>query len=55
MGLKGFMLWVMGQLDSNVQSPTAGLGAAAAGERLCRLALRAVAGQAGNLKKAKSL
>jgi hypothetical protein len=22
MGLKGYMLWVMGQLDSNVQSPT---------------------------------
>jgi hypothetical protein len=24
MGLKGYRLWVMGQLDSNVQSPTAG-------------------------------
>jgi hypothetical protein len=23
MGLKGYRLWVMGQLDSNVQSPTA--------------------------------
>jgi hypothetical protein len=23
MGLKGFRLWVMGQLDSNVQSPAA--------------------------------
>jgi hypothetical protein len=23
MGLKGYMLWVMGQLNSNVQSPTA--------------------------------
>jgi hypothetical protein len=22
MGLKGYRLWVMGQLDSNVQSPT---------------------------------
>jgi hypothetical protein len=22
MGLKGYMLWSMGQLDSNVQSPT---------------------------------
>jgi hypothetical protein len=25
MGLKGCRLWVMGQLDSNVQSPTADL------------------------------
>ena len=25
MGLKGYRLWVMGQLDSNVQSPTAAL------------------------------
>jgi hypothetical protein len=24
MGLKGYRLWVMGQLDSNVQSPTDG-------------------------------
>jgi hypothetical protein len=24
MGLKGYRLWVMGQLDSNVQSPTGG-------------------------------
>jgi hypothetical protein len=24
MGLKGYRLWVMGQLDSNVQSPTVG-------------------------------
>jgi hypothetical protein len=24
MGLKGYRLWAMGQLDSNVQSPTAG-------------------------------
>jgi hypothetical protein len=24
MGLKGYRLWVMGQLDSNVQSPTSG-------------------------------
>jgi hypothetical protein len=24
MGLKGYKLWAMGQLDSNVQSPTAG-------------------------------
>jgi hypothetical protein len=24
MGLKGCRLWVMGQLDSNVQSPTVG-------------------------------
>jgi hypothetical protein len=23
MGVKGYRLWVMGQLDSNVQSPTA--------------------------------
>jgi hypothetical protein len=23
MGLKGYRLWVMGQLDSNMQSPTA--------------------------------
>jgi hypothetical protein len=23
MGLKGYRLWVMGQLDSNLQSPTA--------------------------------
>jgi hypothetical protein len=23
MGLKGYRLWAMGQLDSNVQSPTA--------------------------------
>jgi hypothetical protein len=23
MGLKGYRLWVMGQLDSNAQSPTA--------------------------------
>jgi hypothetical protein len=28
MGLKGYRLWVMGQLDSNVQSPTAGNSAA---------------------------
>jgi hypothetical protein len=27
MGLKGYRLWVMGQLDSNVQSPTAVSGA----------------------------
>jgi hypothetical protein len=26
MGLKGYRLWVMGQLDSNVQSPTEGHG-----------------------------
>jgi hypothetical protein len=26
MGLKGYRLWVMGQLDSNVQSPTARSG-----------------------------
>jgi hypothetical protein len=25
MGLKGYRLWVMGQLDSNVQSPTTGI------------------------------
>jgi hypothetical protein len=25
MGLKGYRLWVMGQLDSNVQRPTAGV------------------------------
>jgi hypothetical protein len=25
MGLKGYRLWVMGRLDSNVQRPTAGL------------------------------
>jgi hypothetical protein len=25
MGLKGYRLWAMGQLDSNVQSPTAAL------------------------------
>jgi hypothetical protein len=25
MGLKGYKLWVMGQLDSNVQSPTTAL------------------------------
>jgi hypothetical protein len=33
MGLKGCRLWAMGQLDSNVQSPTdeAGAGAGAAG------------------------
>jgi hypothetical protein len=30
MGLKGYRLWVMGQLDSNVQSPTAARTAAAA-------------------------
>jgi hypothetical protein len=29
MGLKGYRLWVMGQLDSNVQSPTAVPAAAA--------------------------
>jgi hypothetical protein len=28
MGLKGYRLWVMGQLDSNVQSPTVSIGAA---------------------------
>jgi hypothetical protein len=27
MGLKGYRLWVMGQLDSNVQSPTPGVSA----------------------------
>jgi hypothetical protein len=27
MGLKGYRLWVMGQLDSNVQSPTAAAAA----------------------------
>jgi hypothetical protein len=27
MGLKGCRLWVMGQLYSNVQSPTAGISA----------------------------
>jgi hypothetical protein len=30
MGLKGYRLWVMCQLDSNVQSPTTGRAAAAA-------------------------
>jgi hypothetical protein len=25
MGLKGYSLWVMGQLESNVQSPTVGV------------------------------
>ena len=25
MGLKGYRLWVMGQLDSNVQRPTVGM------------------------------
>ena len=37
MGLKGVRLWVMGQLDSNVQSPTevfAASAAAAVGFRL---------------------
>jgi hypothetical protein len=28
MGLKGYRLWVMGQLDSNVQSPTTALESA---------------------------
>jgi hypothetical protein len=28
MGLKGYRLWVMGQLDSNVQSPTAAVAEA---------------------------
>jgi hypothetical protein len=32
MGLKGYRLWAMGQLDSNVQSPTAvGSGVASGG------------------------
>jgi hypothetical protein len=30
MGLKGYRLWAMGQLDSNVQSPTATAAAAPA-------------------------
>jgi hypothetical protein len=30
MGLKGYRLWVMGQLDSNVQRPTAVPSAASA-------------------------
>jgi hypothetical protein len=29
MGLKGYRIWVMGQLDSNVQSPTVGEAQAA--------------------------
>jgi hypothetical protein len=29
MVLKGYRLWVMGQLDSNVQSPTAGASSTA--------------------------
>jgi hypothetical protein len=33
MGLKGYMLWVMGQLDSNVQSPTASRAAMACANR----------------------
>ena len=31
MGLKGYRLWAMGQLDSNVQSPTATAAADAGG------------------------
>jgi hypothetical protein len=31
MGLKGYRLWVMGQLDSNVQSPTVGSGGGGGG------------------------
>jgi hypothetical protein len=30
MGLKGYRLWVMGQLDSNLQSPTTSASSAAA-------------------------
>jgi hypothetical protein len=30
MGLKGYRLWIMGQLDSNVQSPTVTASSAAA-------------------------
>jgi hypothetical protein len=33
MGLKGYSLWVMGQLDSNVQSPTASRSSASSRPR----------------------
>jgi hypothetical protein len=34
MGLKGYRLWVMGQLDSNVQSPTT-MASISAGSEIC--------------------
>jgi hypothetical protein len=41
MGLKGYRLWVMGQLDSNVQSPTA------AASRLSRVSNSAATAEEG--------
>jgi hypothetical protein len=46
MGLKGYRLWVMGQLDSNVQSPTA--PSTTAGKN--RVEVQDVAAQVVNLK-----
>jgi hypothetical protein len=42
MGLKGYRLWVMGQLDSNLQSPTAALLPQPQDRRALRVLLRRV-------------
>jgi hypothetical protein len=39
MGLKGYRLWVMGQLDSNVQSPTPATAGGGGGRRVIFLAV----------------
>ena len=36
MGLKGYRLWFMGQLDSNVQSPTEAAARSALSAAICR-------------------
>jgi hypothetical protein len=43
MGLKGYRLWVMGQLDFNVQSPTVPPTAAVTARRLANVTRRDVA------------